>query len=181
MKRMQLRYNVATALMAAALCVAAPMAVPLGPVPITLATLAVYLTAGLLGPWRSAAAVGLYLAIGGVGVPVFAGFSGGLQHLLGPTGGFLFGYLLCALLAGALCRRCPPVLVPLWLIGGAAVLYAVGCIWYGWQTDTPTRTAVAVCALPNLPGEMVKIAVASGLILSLRGKINRLLTADVKQ
>ena len=168
---MKLRYNVATALMAAALCVAAPVAVPLGPVPVTLATLVVYLAAGLLGPWRSAAAVGLYLLLGAVGLPVFAGFSGG----------FLWGYLLCALLAGALCPRSRPALLPLWLAVGAAVLYAAGCGWYAWQTHTPLWTAVAVCALPCLAGEMVKIAVASGLILSLRGRVHRLLTADVKK
>ena len=178
---MKLRYNVATALMAAALCVAAPVAVPLGPVPVTLATLVVYLAAGLLGPWRSAAAVGLYLLLGAVGLPVFAGFSGGFPHLLGPTGGFLWGYLLCALLAGALCPRSRPALLPLWLAVGAAVLYAAGCGWYAWQTHTPLWTAVAVCALPCLAGEMVKIAVASGLILSLRGRVQRLLTADVKK
>ena len=70
---MKLRQNVLVALMTAALCVMAPMALPMWSVPCTLATLGVYLAAGLLGPWRGAAAVGLYLLLGGIGVPVFAG------------------------------------------------------------------------------------------------------------
>ena len=86
---MKLRRNVLTALLAAALCVMAPLAVPLGPVPVTLATLGVYLAAGLLGPWRGAAAVGLYLLLGAVGVPVFAGFTAGFPVLFGVTGGYL--------------------------------------------------------------------------------------------
>ena len=95
---MKWRDNVLTALLAAALCVMAPMTVPLSPVPITLATLGVYLAAGLLGPWRGAAAVGLYLLLGAVGVPVFAGFSAGFPVLFGLTGGFLWGYLPAVLI-----------------------------------------------------------------------------------
>ena len=178
---MKLRFCIATALMAAVLCVAAPLAVPLGPVPITCATLVVYLAAGLLGPWRSAAAVGLYLALGAVGLPVFAGFGGGFQHLFGPTGGFLWGYLLCALIVGTVCQTENPARVPLWLVCGAAVLYAAGCGWYAWQTHTSCGVAAVTCLLPNLPGEIVKIAVASSLILSLRGRVGRLLTAGIKE
>ena len=102
---MKWRGHVLTALLAAALCVMAPMAVPISPIPITLATLGIYLAAGLLGPWRGAAAVGLYLALGAVGVPVFAGFSAGFPVLFGPTGGFLWGYPPCVVVAGLLCRN----------------------------------------------------------------------------
>ena len=178
---MRLQRNVVTALLAAALCVMAPFAVPLGPIPVTLATFGVYLAAGLLGPWRGSAAVGLYLLLGGIGVPVFAGFAGGFQQLVGPSGGFLWGYLLCALLAGTLCRRGNPRLLPLWLTCGATVLYAAGCGWYAWQCRVDLWTAATVCAIPNLPGEIVKIAVATGLILSLRGRVDRLLTAGIKK
>ncbi|MBE6807801.1 MAG: biotin transporter BioY [Ruminococcaceae bacterium] len=177
---MRTRKNTVTALLAAALCVMAPLAVPLGPVPVTLATLGVYLAAGLMGPWRGLAAVGLYLALGGIGLPVFAGFAGGLQQLTGPTGGFLWGYLLCALLAGLLCRTGAKPLTPVWLLCGAAVLYAAGCGWFAWQTDTPLWSAVVLCAAPCLPGECIKIALATGLILSLRGRVERVLTHGVK-
>ncbi len=178
---MKTRNNLVTALMTAALCVMAPMAVPLGPVPVTLATLGVYLAAGLLGPARGSAAVGLYLVLGGVGVPVFAGFTGGFQQFTGPTGGFLWGYLLSALLIGILCRIGNRYLLPVWLLCGALVLYAVGCGFFAWQTHTPFWTAVATCCVPCLPGEIIKIAVATGLILSLRGRVNRVLTHGMKE
>ena len=122
-----------TALLAAALCVMAPFAVYVGPVAVTLAPFGVYLAAGLLGPAGGCAVVGLYLALCGLGVPVFAGFSGGLSHLFGPTGGFLWGYLLCALVCGLLCRIKSKPLTPVWLLCGTLVLYVVGCGWFAWR------------------------------------------------
>lgn len=175
-----MRSNLVTALLAAALCVMAPLAVPLGPVPVTLATLGVYLAAGLLGPWRGCAAVGLYLALGAIGLPVFAGFSGGFAQLAGPTGGFLWGYLLCVLVSGLLCRTGRAYLAPVWLACGALALYAVGCGWFAWQTRCTLWAAVALCA-PCLPGEIIKIAVAAGLVLSLRGRVGRLVTHGIKE
>ncbi len=178
---MKLRQNLTTALFAAVLCVLAPFAVPLGPVPVTLATLGVYLTAGLLGPWRGGAAVSIYLLLGALGVPVFAGFTGGFPQLFGPTGGFLWGYLLCALLVGFLTRRLPrPALIPVWLTAGAVVLYAAGTAGYMAHTGVPLVGALAVCVVPSIPGELVKIAAATGLILSLRGPLTRLTNAGVK-
>lgn len=73
-------------------------------VPFTLATLFVILAGMLLGPWRGLAVVGLYLLLGIIGLPVFAGGNGGLQILAGPTGGFLVGYALAAFLAGLIIR-----------------------------------------------------------------------------
>lgn len=178
---MKLRDNLTIALCGAVLCVIAPFAVPLGPVPVSLATLGVYLIAGLLGPWRGTAAVGIYLFLGGLGVPVFAGFTGGFPQLFGPTGGFLWGYLLCALTVGLLTRRMPrPALIPVWLTLGAVVLYAAGVVGYLAHTGAPIGGALAVCVAPCIPGELVKIAAATGLILSLRGPLTRLTRAGVK-
>lgn len=179
---MKLRNHLVTALLAAALCVMAPVAVPLGVIPVTLATLGVYLSAGLLGPMGGCAAVALYLALGAVGVPVFAGFSGGFQQFAGPTGGFLWGYLLCALVAGLLCRRWHrPASVALALGCGAVVLYALGGLWYGLQTGIGLWAVLLTCVAPCLPGELVKIAVATALILSLRERVGRVLTAGIKE
>ena len=178
---MKLRQNVLIALMTAALCVMAPMALPLWSVPCTLATLGVYLAAGLLGPWRGAAAVGLYLLLGGIGVPVFAGFSAGFPHLFGLTGGFLWGYIPCVILAGLLCRVGRREMTPVWLACGTVVLYAVGVVWYMWQSGTDLATALLVCVTCTLPGEAVKIAVATALILPLRRRMERLNAAKMKE
>ena len=171
---MKLRDNLTTALLTAVLCVAAPWVIPIGPIPVTLATLGVYLAAALLGPWRGVAAVGLYLLLGGVGLPVFAGFTGGFQQLVGVTGGFLWGYLLCALTVGLLTRVSHrPVWLPLWLACGAAVLYAVGVGWYAWQSGTTFYWALLAVA-PALLGEPIKIMAATGLMVSLRGRMKEL-------
>ena len=176
---MKWRGHVLTTLLAAALCVMAPMAVPTSPIPITLATLGVYLAAGLLGPWRGTAAVGLYLALGAVGLPVFAGFSAGFPVLFGPTGGFLWGYLLCVMVAGLLCRDHRRGLLPLRLAAGTVVLYAAGIMWMWLSTATPLGV-VCLTVLPAVGGDIVKIAVATALIIPLRGRVRRLLSAGVK-
>lgn len=166
------RRHLPTALLAAALCVMAPVAVPLGPMPVTFATLGIYLTAGLLGPWRGAAAVGLYLLMGAVGVPVFAGFSAGFPVLFGVSGGFLWGYLPCVIVAGLLCRRGRSEKTAVYLAVGTAALYAVGVAWYTWQTGVGLGAALLTVAVPCLIGEIVKIAVATALIIPLRKRVN---------
>lgn len=162
------------ALLAAALCVLAPWALPVGPVPLTLATFGVYLAAGLLSWRQSAAAVGLYLLLGAVGMPVFSGFSGGLHRLLGVTGGFLLGYLVCALVAGGLLGRLSrPWMVPVALVAGTLGMYVLGLVWYMAQTGATLWGAFAVCVLPFLPGDGVKVLAATGVILPLRPRLEK--------
>ena len=80
-----------TALMAAVTCILAPMSIPIGPVPISLTNLAIYLSLYLLGwKWGTVSYL-VYVVIGAVGVPVFSGFTGGLGKLAGPTGGYIAG------------------------------------------------------------------------------------------
>ena len=135
---MKIRHLVITALFTAAICVMAPFSVPIGPIPITLETLGVYLAAGLLGAKLGTLSVTLYIILGALGVPVFAGFSGGFHKLAGVTGGYIVGYILCALIAGALMRRLRyrPWAIALALVLGTAVLYAFGTAWYILQTGT---------------------------------------------
>lgn len=85
------------ALMAALMAVCAWITIPVGPVPFTMQTFAVFAALGLLGGKRGTLAVVVYLLLGLVGLPVFAGFSSGAAALLGPTGGFLLGFLASAL------------------------------------------------------------------------------------
>ena len=177
---MKWRDSLPIALMAAALCALAPWALPVGAVPVSLATLGVYLCVGLLGLRGGTLAVGVYLLLGAVGVPVFAGFIGGLPHLFGPTGGYLLGYVACALVAGGLMAIEPRRgLVPLWLALGTLALYALGTVWYLWQTAVPLWAALASCVLPFVAADVVKIAVATAVILPLRGRLSRVLCPRV--
>ena len=173
---MKVRESILVALMAAVLCALSPWAIPVGVVPLSLSTLGVYLAVGLLGMRRGSAAVGVYLLLGGVGVPIFAGFSGGLAHIVGPTGGYLLGYLACTLVAGGLMAIQPRRgFLPLWLAVGTLALYAVGTLWYLWQTACPLWTALAACVLPFLVADGGKIAVATVVIWSLRGRLRPLM------
>ncbi len=148
--------------MAAVLAVLSPLSIAVGPIPLSVGTLGIYLCAAFLGGKRGALAVALYLLMGSVGVPVFTGFTGGIHHLLGPTGGFLLGYLPCAWLSGWLISRLedrPRVWVGAFALG-TAVLYLCGTIWYMITVGGSVGAALTVCVLPFLPGDAVKIAVA---------------------
>jgi biotin transport system substrate-specific component len=164
-----------TALFAALLCISAPWALPVGAVPLTLATFSVYLAAGALGWKRGLLAVLVYLLLGTAGLPVFSGFMGGAQKLAGVTGGFLVGYLPCALFAGLLPDRFPgrrwPY--PTGMILGTAALYALGTAWFMFQTHSPAAAALLTCVVPFLPGDAVKIAAASLLAPVLRKYLRR--------
>ncbi len=161
------------ALMAALICIAAPLAVPVGAIPITLATFAVYLAGALLGMKRGALAVAVYLLLGLAGLPVFSGFNGGVAPLAGPTGGYLIGYLPCAAAAGFVVERggARRWTVPAGMIVGTAACYALGTAWFMFQSDTPLAGALAACVLPFLPGDAIKIAAASALAFVLRVRL----------
>lgn len=170
---MKTRDMVTTALMAALLCVLAPNVIPLAPIPLSLATFAVYLAAAVLGAKRGTAVVALYLLIGLIGVPVFSGYTGGFQKLFGPTGGYLIGYLLCAWITGlgvkpgetASMRKWP---LPVMMALGTIALYALGTVWFLIQSGNALWPSLTMCVLPFLPGDAAKIAAASLLAWPLR-------------
>ena len=165
-----------TALMAALICAVGPFSIEIGPVPISLATFAIYLAGAMLGWKRGAAAVALYLLIGAAGVPVFAGFTGGAGLLAGVTGGYLVGYVPCALITGlgvSQTAQRPAWLLPLCMMGGTLVLYAVGTAWFMVQTGNPLAASLGICVLPFLPGDAAKIAAAACIAPPVRRAVYR--------
>ena len=100
----QLRMTVYASLMAAFIAAGAYMAIPVGPVPIVLQNLFVMLTGLLLGPKWGLASVTVYLLAGVCGLPVFAGGTGGIGRIAGPTGGYLLGYLPAVFIIGWISR-----------------------------------------------------------------------------
>ncbi|MBR0090613.1 MAG: biotin transporter BioY [Lachnospiraceae bacterium] len=86
------------ALMSALLCVLCPVSVPIGPVPVSLGVFAVYLISYVLTPLQAALCCVVYLLLGAAGLPVFAGYQAGVMRVIGPTGGYLAGYLPLAFL-----------------------------------------------------------------------------------
>ncbi len=144
-----------TALMAAASMVSVPLTVP-----VTLQTLAFYLSLLLVGGRLTAVSTLVYLALGAVGVPVFSGFGAGVGRLFDSTGGFLFGLLIAALLFWALERPAGK-----WISLGVSVcaIYLCGTLWYALvylDGLGSLGAAAAVCVLPFLLPEALKLAAA---------------------
>lgn len=153
------------ALFCALIIVGGYISIPIGPVPIAFADFFVMMAALFLGPKRALASVGLYIALGALGLPVFAGGKAGLAVLAGPTGGFLVGYLLLAAVAGSIAvagRRKPWALLVALLAGNVA-LYAVGVPWLKFQMGIDWAAALAAGLVPFLPGLVAKIALATML------------------
>ena len=165
--------GVAALVVAASAQVTVP--VPLSPVPMTLQPLAVLVVGGLLGASLGASALLLYLALGMLGLPVFAGGSGGLLHVVGPTGGYLLAFPAAAAVAGRFTGRTPilgRVLLGCALamvvihVGGAAQLAVLG---------GDAGAAVRVGFVPFLTGDLLKIGIAAAVILGLGPKLRTLL------
>lgn len=168
-QRLALKSMTIIAMFAAFISIIAPWIVPIGAVPISLGTFAVYLSAGTLGWKRGGAAVAVYLLLGLVGMPVFTGFSGGIQKLAGPTGGYLVAYIPLAVISGAIYDKVKKAWAyPLGMALGTAVLYTFGTAWYCMMSGSGVVPAIMACVVPFLAGDAVKIACATVLSLRLR-------------
>jgi biotin transport system substrate-specific component len=146
---------------------------PFTPVPLTGQTFAVLLVGAALGPRKGAAALLLYLFQGLIGLPVFAGGTSGLTVLLGPTGGYLVGFVVAAYLIGALAvrgldRRIPSALLIFLL--GEVVIYLFGVAWLSAFIGFP-RSIIAGL-VPFLIGDALKL-IAAALVLPAAWKITR--------
>lgn len=148
---------------------ASQLSIPIGPVPINLATLSVFLAGGVLGARYGAVSQAVYVLIGLTGLPVFAGWKGGAAVLAGPTGGYLAGYIAAAWLAGLLCAQVKnPFRLAASLTAGLALCYLLGTAWFVFVTKSGIWTALTLCVFPFLIGDAVKIAAAVFLIPRLR-------------
>jgi biotin transport system substrate-specific component len=166
----QLRMIVYASLFAALTAVGAFLAIPIGPVPIVLQNMFVYLAGLLLGGRWGLASVGVYLLAGACGLPVFAGGLGGISRFIGPTGGYLIGYLPTVFLIGKMSQKANPRIVSdvLAMICGTLVLYACGVSWLKIVTGISPAKALALGMYPFLIGDALKIAAAAAIAKSLR-------------
>ena len=171
----QLRWMVLASLMAALTAVGSYIIVPIGPVPIVLSTLFVLLSGLLLGSRWGFMSICLYLFVGAIGLPVFSGGRGGIAHFLGPTGGYLFGYLLAAWVAGFISERSRGLLFfeILGVTMGSLVIYALGVPWLKMVAQMPWGKAFIVGMVPFLIGDAIKASVAVILARSVRPILKR--------
>ncbi len=171
----KLRMVVLASLMAALTAVGAYIYVPIGPVPIILSTLFVILSGLLLGSRWGLTSMALYLLVGAIGLPVFAGGKGGFAHFMGPTGGYLFGYLFASWITGFISERSRGrMMVDIFaVIIGSLVLYAVGVPWLKMVTQMSWTKALMVGVLPFLIGDAIKASAVVILARSVRPILKR--------
>ena len=162
-----LRRMARIAMMTVVICLCAWLTVPFT-VPFTMQTFGVFAALLLLGGGDGTAAIGLYLLLGCVGLPVFSGFRGGPGHLLGPTGGYLVGFLFTGLahllLGKGIARRKTAPRIAL-LFAEHVVCYLVGTLWFVavmGSRGTPYGffAACGLCVLPYILPDLLKIALA---------------------
>ena len=156
-----------TALMAAVISVLAPIAIELsGGVPVSLATLAVMLAGGLLGSRYGTLGALVYILLGMIGMPVFAGYSSGAHIVFGMTGGYILGYLPLAYCTGWFAEHYGSNIKSLvsGTLLGNLVLYILGTLWFMVVTKMGLIASLTACVIPFLPGDLLKIAVVCILV-----------------
>lgn len=151
------------ALMTAVLCILAPISIPvfISPVPVSLGVLAVYLTAYVLSPVDSLISVIIFILLGTFGLPVFSGYSGGLSKLVGPTGGYIIGFLFTVYISSIFIHMKKGIIFDvIGMITGLALCYILGTIWFSYQQGKGFIASLLLCVVPFLIGDAIKIIVA---------------------
>jgi biotin transport system substrate-specific component len=162
----------ATAFVAACAHISLPL--PFTPVPLTLQNFAVLLIGMVLGPVAGFSAMVLYLVEGALGLPVFTPYAaGGVAHLLGPNGGYLFSYPLAAATAGWVVRAMQPLTSRFRsaLIAAAAAtlpIFLLGASWFAYYAHHNASATWAMAVGPFIPGEIVKITAAAGIFNTIQ-------------
>ena len=145
----------ATALMTAVTCILAPLSVPIGPVPISLTNFVIFLSLYLLGWKKGTLSLLVYLLLGLAGLPIFSGFAGGISKLAGPTGGYIIGFIP---IIDKSHQRWIQIVA---MIIGTAICYAFGTVWFCFQSGYTVAAALAVCVIPFIPADLIKIVIVT--------------------
>ena len=162
-KKLSTRQLTLIGVMTAVICVLGPLSLPIGIVPISLTNLAIYFAVYVLGGKRGTLSYIVYLFIGLVGLPVFSGFSGGFPKLFGPTGGYLIGFIFMAFISGIFIDKFSNkiYICILGMVLGTIVTYIFGTAWLAYEAHIGFTKALAVGVLPFIPGDIIKIIIAS--------------------
>ena len=152
-----------TAIMAAVICILGPLSIPIpvSPVPISFTNLAIYLTVCLLGWKLGTLSYLVYLFIGLIGLPVFSSFSSGVGKLLGPTGGYLIGFIVMSVICGITFEKCSKkYLLVIGLIFGTVIDYIFGTLWLSYEANLTFVQSLWAGVIPYIPGDLIKIIFA---------------------
>jgi len=166
----ELRMTVYASLMSALIAAGAFISIPIGPVPIVLQNFFVLLSGILLGSRWGLASVGVYLIAGALGLPVFAGGTGGIGRIAGPTGGYLLGYIPAVYVTGLIseaANRRKWIELPA-MAAGTLIVYLCGVPWLKMVTGMTLDKALVLGFYPFLIGDVLKIAAAMPVIKVIR-------------
>jgi len=176
-KRNEVTDFVYAALFAALIAVLGMISIPLpiSPVPVTGQSLAIMLAGSILTVRQAAFSVITFLLIGAVGVPVFAGMTGGIGILVGPRGGYLLGFLVgaivIALSKGQSNSKWRLALAN--MVGGIVIVYAFGVVWLNFVTGMGLEKAFMIGALPYIPGDLFKVFVATVIAVAVNKQLSK--------
>ena len=188
------------ALFAAIVCIGCFLRIPLGPIPIVLQNALCILTGALLGSYLGGAPTALFLAAGLIGLPVYSGGTSGIAVWAGPTGGFLPGYLIGAVVTGFIAGK-PSFMekkiswktvlrISIAIFAGMVVLYVPGIFhfarWAQAAGKVPAEKSafsytMAACVIPYIPGDLLKIAVSIPIALKVRPILAQCLFSERNQ
>ncbi|MCM8780709.1 MAG: biotin transporter BioY [Candidatus Omnitrophica bacterium] len=152
------------------------MPLPFTPIPITLQTLFVLLSGAILGSGLGALSQSIYLLLGGLGLPIFAGAGSGFVYLVGPTGGYLAGFVLAALFIGRFISKTKSILSVFILFCLADfIILTIGTLWLGFVFRYNATRSILFGFLPFVLGDIFKASVASFVYIRLRGRLKEIL------
>lgn len=156
------------------LCILSPISLYIGIVPITLSTFIIYIIGSITNPKDSLLICILYIFIGIIGIPVFSSFTSGIGAILGPTGGYIIGYIPCILLISVITKlNKKNILVYFSSITlGTIICYLIGSLWYMVYSDVKFAYALLICVVPFIIFDSVKIIVASLVSYLLNNKVS---------
>lgn len=161
--------------MSAVICIISPWSlhIPISPVPISLSSLAVYISVFVIGWKRATISVFVYILIGLAGLPVFSNFGSGIGKVLGPTGGYLIGYIIVAFVGGYLLER---FYDRKWmrfvaLLLGTALMYVIGTFWLSYVMQLSVLESLWIGVIPYIPCDLLKIIMSLILGSSIRSRL----------
>lgn len=156
-----------------AICSWIAIPLPFTPIPLALAPVVPCIASSLLGTKNGTISMLVYVLIGAIGAPVFANFTGGLGHLVGPTGGYIIGYIASAFVSGIVLSTIEKGNLKYWKIAIAYVLgflacYSFGTAYFMLLTKTSLLQSLALCIIPFVPVDALKIVIGTILVKKLR-------------
>lgn len=163
-KKLNVKRLVLIALVTSITCLLAPFSIPIpiSPVPITLTNLVLLIGVYLIGWKASTISYIAYLLLGLVGLPVFSGFTGGVGKLVGPTGGYLVGFIFLTIIAGIFVERFKnrTIIIFIGMILANIINYIFGTLWLSHQLEIGFTAGLSVGVFPYIIGDLIKTAAA---------------------